>query len=239
MKTQTPLLSIIIPVYNEEKTLHSLLLKVQAVFSNNVIPVEIIIVDDHSTDNTPHIISSLLATRVPITIKTIRHESNRGKGSAIRSGLKEATGKYTIIQDADLEYEPADIVKLFDYASTNNAQVVYGSRVLNRSNQYSYWTYYLGGRLVSWVTNRLYGLNLTDEPTCYKLFNTALLMSIPLNCTGFEFCPEITAKVAKLGYDIPEIGINYYPRSRKDGKKIAWKDGVKAIWVLVKFRFFK
>lgn len=239
METHLPFLSIIVPVYNEEKTLFSLLLKVQAVFSKVTFPVELIIVDDCSTDKSPQIISEFLERQVPITIKSIRHELNRGKGSAIRSGLKEATGEYTIIQDADLEYEPADIVRLLDYASTNMAPVIYGSRVLNQANHYSYWSFYLGGRLVSWLTNRLYGLNLTDEPTCYKLFRTSLIQSIPLSCKGFEFCPEVTAKVAKLGYKIPEIAISYYPRSKNEGKKISWHDGINAIWVLIKFRFFE
>jgi dolichol-phosphate mannosyltransferase len=238
MQSRSPFLSIIVPVYNEEKTLLTLLLKVQGVFSKETFPVELIIVDDYSTDKSPHIILGFLESPVPITIKSIRHGSNRGKGSAIRSGLKEATGMYTVIQDADLEYEPADIIRLLDYVSTNNVPVVYGSRILNQTNQYSYWSFYLGGRLISWVTNRLYGLSLTDEPTCYKLFNTTLLQSIPLKCTGFEFCPEVTAKVARLGHEIPEIDINYYPRTKSDGKKIGWTDGVKAIWILVKYRFF-
>lgn len=237
METRLPILSIIVPVYNEERTLLSLLLKVQAVFSKEAIPVELIIVDDCSTDNSPQIISGL-NNHLSVAIKTIRHESNLGKGAAIRNGLKEAKGVYTIIQDADLEYEPADIVRMLNYATTNNVPVVYGSRILNKNNRYSYWSFYLGGRLVSWVTNRLYGLRLTDEPTCYKLFDTTLLRSIPLTCSGFEICPEVTAKVARLGYDIHEIDISYYPRTKSEGKKIAWIDGVKAIWTLVKFRLF-
>jgi glycosyltransferase involved in cell wall biosynthesis len=239
MESRSPFLSIIVPVYNEEKTLLTLLFKVQAVFSKETFPIELIIVDDCSTDKSPHIISGFLENPVSITIKTIRHGSNRGKGSAIRSGLNEAKGVYTVIQDADLEYEPTDIVRLLNYASTNKAPVVYGSRVLNQTNQYSYWSFYLGGRFISWVTNRLYGLSLTDEPTCYKLFHTPLLKSIPLTCSGFEFCPEVTAKVARLGHDIHEIDISYFPRTKSDGKKIGWKDGVIAIWILVKYRFYQ
>lgn len=231
-------LSIIIPVYNEERTLLPLLRKVHAVFSEYGAKVELIIVDDHSTDQSPLIISEFAEKQDLIPITILRHEFNQGKGSAIRSGLTKVSGQFTIIQDADLEYNPADIVKLLDYASVNNAPVVFGSRVLNRTNRYSYRSFYIGGRLVSWVTNRLYGLHLTDEPTCYKLFNTTLIKSIPLTCTGFEFCPEVTAKIAKMGYDIPEIPISYLPRSKKEGKKIVWWDGVKAILVLLRCRFF-
>ena len=117
------------------------------------------------------------------------------------------------------------------------SQMMYGSRFLNKQNKHSYFSFFLGGQVVTWITNILYWQNLTDEPTCYKVFDATLLKSIKLNCTGFEFCPEVTAKVAKLGYKIPEVAINYFPRSISEGKKINWKDGVEAIWVLVKYRF--
>ncbi len=236
MKTHETQLSIIIPVYNEEKTLLPLLQRVLTVFSDNLDRVELIIVDDHSTDNSSLVIAGFVKSQDLLTVKTVCHKKNQGKGAAIRSGLAVASGFFTIIQDADLEYDPADIVKLLDYALANNAPVVYGSRVLNKANRYSYRSYYIGGRLVSQVTNCLYGLRLTDEPTCYKLFKTSLMKSIPLTCTGFEFCPEVTAKVAKMGYDIPEIAINYSPRSKQEGKKISWRDGAKAMWVLFKYR---
>lgn len=237
MKQSAIQLSIIIPVFNEERTLLPLLQKIHAIFSEGTIQIELIIVDDHSTDATPMIISDFMGQYEQFPVKTIRHEKNRGKGSAIRSGLTEAEGLYTIIQDADLEYDPRDMVRLLDFAVTSNLPVVYGSRILNRENPYSYRSFYWGGRFVSLLTNCLYGLSLTDEPTCYKLFRTSLIQSIPLSCKGFEFCPEVTAKVAKLGYKIPEIAISYYPRSKNEGKKISWHDGIKAIWVLVKFRF--
>jgi len=238
MKQTDILLSILIPVFNEEHTLLPLLQKVNALFSANGVRAELIIVDDHSTDTSSLIITEFAEKQALIPVKTLRHDKNRGKGFAIRSGLVEASGVYTIIQDADLEYDPADIVRLLDYALTNNTSVVYGSRILNRTNPYSYRSFYLGGRFVTFVTNCLYGLKISDEPTCYKLFKTSLIRSIPLTCTGFEFCPEVTAKVAKMGYTIPEMAISYYPRSKDEGKKIVWFDGVKAIWVLFKYRFF-
>lgn len=237
MKQTSIQLSILIPVFNEERTLLHLLQKIYTIFSESEARIELIIVDDHSTDTSPRIIAEFIEKQVLLPVKSIRHEANRGKGSAIRSGLAEASGFYTIIQDADLEYDPADIVRLLDYAMTNNSPVVYGSRILNRTNPYSYRSFYLGGRFVTFVTNCLYRLKITDEPTCYKLFRTSLIQSIPLTSTGFEFCPEVTAKVAKMGYAIPEIAISYHPRSKEEGKKIAWIDGVKAIYVLFKYRF--
>ena len=134
---------------------------------------------------------------------------------------------------------PADIVRMMQRITADNLEVLYGSRFLNKSNKHSYRSFYWGGRLVSLATNILYCQKLTDEPTCYKLFSTSLLKSIKLNCTGFEFCPEVTAKVAKRGYKIKEIPISYKPRTISEGKKISWKDGVEALWVLLRYRFNK
>ncbi len=155
----------------------------------------------------------------------------------MRTGIALATGDWIIIQDADLEYDPEDYNPLLQWVIENNAKVVYGSRFLKPSNKHSYLRFYLGGRLVTFVTNLLYGQHLTDEPTCYKFFDAQFLKSIPLKCQGFEFCPEVTAKVCKKGIKIHEIPINYYPRSIAEGKKINWKDGLEAIWTLLKYRF--
>ena len=223
------LLSVLIPAYNEINNIQNILDKIQEIN----IPKEIIVVDDGSTDGT----RELLKTLESEVIKVVLHEKNQGKGGAIKTAIKHSTVNIIIIQDADLEYDPQDYYKLIPVIESGKEKVVYGSRFLNKQNKHSYFTFFLGGQVVTWITNILYGQNLTDEPTCYKVFDADLLKSIKLNCTGFEFCPEVTAKVAKLGYKIPEIPISYYPRSISEGKKINWKDGVEAIWILVKYRF--
>ncbi len=223
------LLSVLIPAYNEINNIQNILEKIGEVN----IPMEIIVVDDGSTDGTRELLNTLKSDK----IKVIFHEKNQGKGGAIKTAIKHSTGDIIIIQDADLEYDPQDYYKLIPVIESGQEKVVYGSRFLNKQNKHSYFSFFLGGQVVTWITNILYLQNLTDEPTCYKVFDAKLLKSIKLNCTGFEFCPEVTAKIAKLGYKIPEIAISYYPRSISEGKKINWKDGVEAIWVLFKYRF--
>ena len=233
-------LSIIIPAYNEEKTIEEVLKKISETLSSSPYSYQLIVVDDGSKDRTADLVESFLErTALKNGGHILVRKANGGKGSAIRAGIPYANGKYTIIQDADLEYEPADIVRMMQRITTDNMEVLYGSRFLNKSNKHSYQSFYWGGRLVSLATNILYCQKLTDEPTCYKLFSTSLLKSIKLNCTGFEFCPEVTAKVAKRGYKIKEIPISYKPRTISEGKKISWKDGVEALWVLLRYRFKK
>jgi glycosyltransferase involved in cell wall biosynthesis len=239
MESSKKILSIIIPVYNEEATLAALLEKVILVALGDGVIKEIIIVNDCSIDRSETIAKDVISKHPDLSINYVKHEVNSGKGMAIRTGIKFVTGDYVIIQDADLEYEPEDYNRLLDYLLSTHEKVVYGSRFLIRTNTHSYQTFYLGGRLVSFCTNVLYGQHLTDEPTCYKMFDAQLLKSIHLTCTGFEFCPEVTAKVAKLGYKIHELPIHYYPRSMAEGKKIRWYDGLHAIWTLVKYRFVK
>ncbi|MFY7909239.1 MAG: glycosyltransferase family 2 protein [Emticicia sp.] len=223
------LLSVLIPAYNEVHNIQNILKKIGEVD----IPKEIIIVDDGSTDGTRELLKTLKSD----SVKVVFHEKNQGKGGAIRTAIDHASGDIIIIQDADLEYDPQDYHKLIPVIESGKEKVVYGSRFLNKQNKHSYFSFFLGGQVVTWITNLLYFQNLTDEPTCYKVFDAKLLKSIKLNCTGFEFCPEVTAKIAKLGYKIPEVPISYYPRSISEGKKINWKDGVEAIWVLFKYRF--
>lgn len=169
-------------------------------------------------------------------LKIIFHEKNLGKGFAIRTGIKEVKGDIILIQDADLEYDPNEYYKLIEPILQGKTEVVYGSRVLKKNPKASL-IFYLGGRFLSFVTNFLYGTKITDEPTCYKVFSTKLLKSINLECKRFEFCPEVTAKIAKKGYAIFEVPISYNPRSVKEGKKINWRDGVEAVWTLIKYKF--
>jgi glycosyltransferase involved in cell wall biosynthesis len=230
-------LSIIIPAYNEAKTIHLLLNKVLAVNLVKNLKKEIIIVNDCSTDNTKEVIEHYIGEHKGFNITLINQSENKGKGAAIRKGLEKTTGDYAIIQDADLEYDPEDYNILLTRLTDNNLPVIYGSRFLNKQNKHSYSSFYIGGQIVTWITNILFLQKLTDEPTCYKLFKTDFIKSIPLKCNGFEFCPEITAKVAKRGIKIKELPIAYYPRSIEEGKKIKWTDGLEAIWTLLKYRF--
>lgn len=233
------ILSIIIPSYNEEKTIAIVLEKLLAVELPHDAQKEIVVVDDGSIDNTEKEVRNVREKYPEATIKYVRQEKNQGKGMAIRRGIEEVTGDFVVIQDADLEYEPEDFCLMLPFLQKGEYEVVYGSRFQNRRNRHSYQSFYWGGRLVSFVTNVLYRQNLTDEPTCYKMFTSKLLKSIPLKCTGFEFCPEVTAKVSKLGHWILEVPIHYYPRSVEEGKKIKWTDGVEALLVLFKYRFSK
>jgi len=230
-------LSVIIPAYNEEKTIIPLLQKVIAVNLINNIQKEIIIVNDCSTDTTKSIVDAYIAEHPNEKIVFVSQDKNRGKGAAIRKGLENFTGDYVIIQDADLEYDPEDYNILSETFLRENLKVIYGSRFLSRENKHSSQTFYFGGRLVTMITNLLFCQHLTDEPTCYKFFAADFIRSIPLKCEGFEFCPEVTAKVAKKGIKIREVPIRYYPRTMEEGKKIKWTDGIEAIWTLFKYRF--
>ncbi len=225
-------ISVIVPAYNEAATLEGCL---AAIYDRNPgLDLEVIVVDDGSTDNTPEVLRRF---RRP-GLLAIRHQANRGKGAAIRTGLAVAGGEVVLIQDADLEYDPADYRRLLEPFRSGQAQVVYGSRILNPDNPMSYRRYYWGGRLLSLWTNLLFGSRVTDEPTCYKAFRTELLRSLELRCEGFEFCPEATAKVLRRGIPITEVPIRYHPRSIAKGKKIRWHDGLKALWTLLKLRFW-
>ncbi len=227
-------LSIIIPCFNEKDTIEILLQKISKL---DLSPVdkEIIMVDDGSTDGTREILKKLTVSG---DTKILFHEQNTGKGGAIRTALNHVTGDYIIIQDADLEYDLDDIKKLVVYAEKNNLEVLYGSRNLKENNHSSF-LFYAGGKLITQFANFLYNLKLTDEPTCYKLIKTDFLKKIQLRCRGFDFCPEVTAKLARLGQNIKEIPISYFPRKISEGKKIRYFHGVQAIWTLLKYKFWK
>lgn len=225
-------LSIIIPVFNEKNTIIEILKKVDEVDFGNI-QKEVVIIDDCSTDGTRKIIEDLQGS-----YKIIFHNVNQGKGLAIRTGLKIANGDYAVIQDADLEYDPNDLRVMVNTMVAENMDVLYGSRRLNKKNiQHSGFQYYLGGWFLTILTNLLYGQKLTDEPTCYKMFKTELIKSMPLRCCRFEFCPEVTALASLSGHHINEIPISYYPRHKKEGKKIRWNDAITAVKILFKYRF--
>jgi glycosyltransferase involved in cell wall biosynthesis len=231
-------LSVLIPAYNEEKTIVTLLEKVAKASPKGLVK-EVIVINDCSRDSTEELVLDYQARNPENLSVYFRQPENLGKGAAIRKGLEFVTGDYVIVQDADLEYDPEDYGMMFDTLKRENLKVIYGSRFLKPQNRHSYQRYYFGGRLVTMVANILFRQQLTDEPTCYKFFDTEFLKSIPLKCTGFEFCPEVTAKVAKRGVRIREVPISYYPRLIEEGKKIKWTDGIEAIWTLLKYRFMK
>jgi len=241
-------LSIIIPVFNEEKTIIKLLDKVEKVMIPDV-EKEIIVVDDGSTDATALKISNLKSPASQrgeqiSNLKIFNHKKNQGKGTAVRTGIENATGDYIVIQDADLEYDPNDIKKLLDPIRKKRAQVVYGTR-LNRMPNLAkdektplFLIHYLGNRFLSLITSILYGQWITDMETCYKLFPKKALKNIRLNSRGFNFEPEITAKLLKQNYKILEIPISTKPRGYEEGKKLnTIKDGTIALWTLLKYRF--
>lgn len=232
-------LSIIIPAYNEEKTIAELLQRVLDADLGEGIDRELIVVNDCSTDSTGRIVQSFIAAHPQAPITYLVHDRNQGKGMAVRTGIQAVTGDYVVMQDADLELDPNDFARMLPHLLSGQYRVVYGSRFLAEENSHTYFSYQLDGKFLSVMTNLLYDQRITDEPTCYKMFDAGLLKSIPLDCKGFEFCPEVTAKVSRLGYKIKEVPIRYYPRSIEEGKKLRLRDGLKAIGTLLKYRFWK
>ena len=226
-----PLLSVIVPGYNEDQTLGALLARLR---DGPYPEKQVIVVDDGSTDTTQNI---LRAWAGQPGFLFLTHDRNQGKGAAIQTGLAFARGEFTIIQDADLEYEPSDFPRLIEQLRRGDTDVVYGSRYLNGcSNLPLTWSRF-AVKCLNLLVRLLYGQRLTDEATCYKAFRTSLLRDLDLRATGFDFCPEVTAKVCRLGHHIVEVPISYRPRTRAEGKKITWRDAWSAIWTLLKYRF--
>jgi len=233
-------ISIIVPAYNEASTISKILDKLINLSLINNIKKEIIVVNDCSKDNTEILIQNIIAANPNAEIVYIKHNKNSGKGAAIHTGIKNATGEYLIIQDADLEYDPNEFNKLLKPVIDGYADVVYGSRFMGGSaHRILFFWHTIGNKFLTFLSNLFTNLNLTDMETCYKLFNTDMVKSLKLKEKRFGFEPEVTSKIAKIkNIRIYEVGISYYGRTYAEGKKINWKDGVKAIYCIIRYNLF-
>ena len=234
-------LSIIIPAYNEAATIHLILDKIKRVELVNQIEKELIIVNDCSQDGTKDAIAQYIANNKELTISYYEHVKNKGKGAALHTGISKATGEYLVIQDADLEYDPAEYNDLLKPVILGFADVVYGSRFMgSRPHRILFFWHTIGNRFLTFLSNMFTNLNLTDMETCYKLFKTDIIQGIKLTEQRFGFEPEVTAKISRIPkIRIYEVGISYYGRTYEEGKKIGWKDGVRAIYCILKYGLFR
>lgn len=231
------ILSVIVPAYNEEKTIITILNKLKNSPSIYNVGKQVIVVNDCSKDNTGQVIEEFVKTDHGMDIRLINHEVNKGKGAALRTGIQHATGDYVIVQDADLEYDPEEFDRLLKLLLTDVADVVYGSRFMGGSaHRVLFFWHSIGNKVLTMVSNAFTNLNLTDMETCYKMFKREIIQSISLKENRFGFEPEVTAKVSKIqGVRIYEVGISYYGRTYKEGKKINWKDGFRAFYCIFKY----
>ncbi len=234
-------LSIIIPAYNEARTIHLILDRVNAVKLINNLQKEVILVNDCSTDATEEALLGYKTAHPEINMQYFKHEVNQGKGAAIHTGIKKATGEYLVIQDADLEYDPEEFNDLLKPVMRGSADVVFGSRFLGGNpHRILFFWHSIGNKVLTRLSNMLTNLNLTDMETCYKLCKTSIIQNIELKEKRFGFEPEITARLARIpDIRIYEVGISYYGRTYQEGKKIGWRDGFRAIYCILKYNLFR
>ena len=234
-------LSIVIPAFNEAQTIATLLERVWLAPLPDGVDRELIVVDDCSTDATPACIRAFMGEYKEATIRSIRHEVNQGKGGALHTGIRAATGDFLVVQDADLEYDPVEYVLLIQPLLEQKADVVFGSRFMGgRPHRVLYFWHSVGNRFLTLLSNMFTDLNLTDMETCYKMFRTSIIQPIDLREKRFGFEPEIVAKIARIpSIRMYEVGISYYGRTYADGKKISWRDGFRAIYCIIRYNLFR
>lgn len=233
-------LSIVIPCYNEEKTIHLILDKIREVDLSGGIEKELIIVNDCSSDDSLGAVKAYRQRNPELDIQYYEHDVNKGKGAALHTGIAKAQGEYLIIQDADLEYDPREYNDLLRPILEGNADVVYGSRFMGSNpHRILFFWHTIGNKFLTLLSNMFTNLNLTDMETCYKLFRTEIIQSVPLKENRFGFEPEVTAKISRIpNIRLYEVGISYYGRTYQEGKKIGWKDGFRAIYCILKYNIF-